>query len=118
IGVLQVTAALLLLFPRTAVLGAFVYFPIILNICLLSISVRFEGSFVSSPLMVFANLYLLGWYYHRWKFILPFGQSAVLPPPPKWKDLNPTFPTLFFAGVVGVVALVGLFAAFGYELMP
>lgn len=76
IGVMQVTAAILLLIPRTATLGAFIYFPIILNICILSLSVRFEGSLVSSPLMVLANLYLLCWDYHKWKLILPFYKQS------------------------------------------
>src|SRR4051812_163988 len=52
IGAMQVTAAILLLIPRTATLGAVIYFPIILNICILSFAVRFEGSLLSSPLMV------------------------------------------------------------------
>src|ERR1700712_5532080 len=52
IGVVQVTAAILLLIPRTATLGAVLYFPVILNICVLSFAVRFEGSILSSPLMV------------------------------------------------------------------
>ena len=72
IGILQVTAAILLLIPRTATLGAVIYFPIILNICILSLSVRFEGSLLSSPLMVLANLYLFCWDYDKLKFILPF----------------------------------------------
>lgn len=72
IGVVQLMAAVLLLIPRTATLGAVIYFPIILNICILSLSVRFDGSFVSSPLMVLANIYLLCWYYDRLKYILPF----------------------------------------------
>jgi uncharacterized membrane protein YphA (DoxX/SURF4 family) len=71
IGILQVTAAILLLIPRTATLGAVIYFPIILNICILSLALRFEGSFISSPLMVLGNLYLLCWDYHKLKFILP-----------------------------------------------
>jgi hypothetical protein len=33
IGVSQLTAALLSLIPRTTLLGAIIYFPIILNIC-------------------------------------------------------------------------------------
>lgn len=74
IGVLQVTAALLLLIPRTATLGALLYFPIILNICILSLAVRFEGSFVSSPLMVLANLYLLCWDYDKLKYIFPWNK--------------------------------------------
>jgi len=58
IGVMQVTAAILLLIPRTTLLGAIIYFPIILNICILSLAVRFDGSLVSSPLMVMACLIL------------------------------------------------------------
>jgi uncharacterized membrane protein YphA (DoxX/SURF4 family) len=72
IGILQVIAAILLLVPRTATLGALVYFPIILNIWILSWAVRFEGSFVSAPLMVLANLYLLCWDYDKLKFIFPW----------------------------------------------
>src|SRR6476661_3084956 len=36
IGIVQVTAAILLLIPRTVTLGTFLYFPIILNICILT----------------------------------------------------------------------------------
>jgi uncharacterized membrane protein YphA (DoxX/SURF4 family) len=77
IGVLQVVAAILLLIPRTATLGAVIYFPIILNICILSFAVRFEGSLVSSTLMVLANLYLLCWDYDKLKFILPFKKNKI-----------------------------------------
>ncbi len=72
IGVLQVTAAVLLLIPRTATLGALLYFPIILNIWILTLAVRFEGSWLSAPLMVLANLYLLCWDYHKLKYIFPW----------------------------------------------
>ena len=77
IGLLQVTAAILLLIPRTATLGALIYFPIILNICILSMAVRFEGSWVSAPLMVLANLYLLCWDYHKLKFIFPWEKQKL-----------------------------------------
>jgi uncharacterized membrane protein YphA (DoxX/SURF4 family) len=59
LGVVQVVAAILLLIPRTVALGSIIYFPIIANICVLSIALRFEGSIVTSPLMVLANLFLL-----------------------------------------------------------
>jgi uncharacterized membrane protein YphA (DoxX/SURF4 family) len=77
IGVLQVTAAILLIFPRTALLGALIYFPIILNICILTFAVRFEGSWLSSPLMVLANLYLLCWNYDKLKYIFPWEQKRL-----------------------------------------
>lgn len=76
IGVVQVAAAILLLIPRTATLGAFLYFPIILNICILTFATRFEGSLFTAPLMTLANLYLLCWNYEKWKYILSFNRLA------------------------------------------
>src|SRR5215213_7953332 len=76
IGVVQIAAAMMLLIPRTATLGAFLYFPIILNICILTYAVRFDGSLFTAPLMVLANLYILGWNYEKWKYILPFNRPA------------------------------------------
>ena len=75
IGILQVTAAILLLVPRTATLGALIYFPIILNICILSLAIRFEGSLLTAPLMVLANLYLLCWDYDKLKYIFPWEKQ-------------------------------------------
>jgi uncharacterized membrane protein YphA (DoxX/SURF4 family) len=77
IGIVQVLAAILLLIPRTALLGALIYFPIILNICILSYAVRFEGSWVTSPLMVLGNLYLLCWNYDKLKYIFPWEKQNV-----------------------------------------
>ena len=73
IGVAQVLAAIFLIIPRTVTLGAFIYFPIILNIWVLTEATRFDGSMFTAPLMTFANLFLLGWNYEKWKFILPFN---------------------------------------------
>ena len=55
IGVFQVIAGILLIIPRTVLLGALIYFPIILNICILSFALRFDGSFVTAPLMEMAD---------------------------------------------------------------
>ncbi len=74
IGVVQAVAAIMLLIPRTVTLGAFLYFPVILNICILTYAVRFDGSLFTAPLMTMANLYLLGWNYEKWKYILPFNR--------------------------------------------
>lgn len=104
IGVAQITAALLLLFRRTALLGAVLYFPIILNIFLLSVAVRFDGSLVSSPLMVLANLYLLCWDYDRIKPILPVKQ----PKAPAQQPMYNRFPSLFFAGVFATIITVAV----------
>jgi uncharacterized membrane protein YphA (DoxX/SURF4 family) len=118
IGVLQVTAALLLLIPRTATLGALIYFPIILNICILSIAVRFEGSLLSSPLMVLGNLYLLCWDYHKLKFLFPFQHTAANRALEKQLRPSSRFPTRFFAGVAATVMLVALLVVFGFGIKP
>jgi hypothetical protein len=76
IGVTQLLAAIFLLIPRTVTLGAFLYFPVILNITILTYATRFDGSLFTAPLMTLANLYLLGWNYEKWKYILPFNRLA------------------------------------------
>jgi hypothetical protein len=73
IGVAQLVAAVFLLIPRTVTLGAFLYFPVILNITVLTYATRFDGSLFTAPLMTLANLYILGWNYEKWKYILPFN---------------------------------------------
>ncbi|PHR91433.1 MAG: hypothetical protein COA80_15105 [Leeuwenhoekiella sp.] len=75
IGIAQILAGILLVIRHTALLGALLYFPIIVNIWVLSWAVRFEGSLVTSTLMVLANLYILLYNYDRLKFILPFGEK-------------------------------------------
>jgi uncharacterized membrane protein YphA (DoxX/SURF4 family) len=117
IGILQMTAAVLLLIPRTATLGAVLYFPIILNICILSLAVCFEGSLISSPLMVLSNLFLLCWDYDKLKYILPFKHAAI-PPAPVRQVIDKKFPTLFFVGVAATVILVVVVLINAYTLMP
>ncbi len=98
IGVVQIAAAVMLLIPRTVTLGAFLYFPVILNICILTYAVRFDGSLFTAPLMVLANLYVLGWNYEKWKYILPFNRPADDGDVTKQKSLESYFPTEESAG--------------------
>ncbi|MBS7566495.1 DoxX family protein [Mucilaginibacter sp. Bleaf8] len=118
IGIAQVTAAVLLLIPRTATLGALLYFPIILNICILSLAVRFDGSLLSSPLMVLANLYLLCWDYDKLKPILPFSKPAIQNNLPRQNEMDNKFPTKFFAGVAATVILLALIIFNMYDIRP
>jgi uncharacterized membrane protein YphA (DoxX/SURF4 family) len=76
LGWMQVIAAILLLIPRTSTLGAVLFFPIVINICLITISMRFGGTWAITSMMVLANLYLLCWDYDKLKFILPFAQKS------------------------------------------
>ncbi len=118
IGIAQLTAAILLIIPRTVTLGAVLYFPIILNICILSFAVRFDGSHVTAPLMVLANMYVLFWNYDRLKFILPFKKipdQLLVEPPKKYSN---KFPTLFFIGVAAALGISVLYFVYGHEVMP
>jgi hypothetical protein len=71
IGWAQVAASLLLLVPRTAPLGAMLYFPIALNVALVTIGVGFSGTPIVTVLMALGALYLVCWEYDRWRALLP-----------------------------------------------
>lgn len=118
IGIAQVTAGILLLIPQTVTLGALIYFPIILNIWILSYAVRFEGSDVTSPLMTLAVLYLLAWNYDKLKYIIPSNKEAQQVTIRRPKKYETKFPFLFFGLVSMTVVVVVLFALFGYEVRP
>jgi uncharacterized membrane protein YphA (DoxX/SURF4 family) len=113
IGVGQLMAALLLLIPGTALLGAIVYFPIILNICVLTYAVRFEGTRIAT-LMLLANLFLLVWDYRRLKHIVPFGRRD--------EDHHivetSQFPLVFFACVFAAAASVIVINQFLFDIRP
>lgn len=70
IGWGQLIAAILLLFPRTAHLGALMFLPIIINIAVLTNSVGFVGTRYITMLMAIAAIYLVCWDYDRWKTLL------------------------------------------------
>ncbi len=117
IGVAQLITALLLLIPRTALLGAIMYFPLILNICILAYATRFEGTRITT-LMLLANFYLLCWDYERIKYILPFKPSNTEIYTTKKKALSNRFPLVFFLGVLATVFSVIAINHFLYEIRP
>ena len=114
LGVGQLVTALLLLIPRTALLGAMLYFPMILNICVLTYAVRFEGTRIAT-LMLLANLFLLVWDYDRLRHVLPFrptdADHHVL-------DKNSKFPAWFFVCVFAAAASVIVINHFLYDIRP
>src|SRR5262245_46329088 len=112
IGVGQLIAAVLLLIPRTALLGAIFYFPIMLNICVLTYSVRFEGTRIAT-LMLLANMFLLAWDYPRLKSILPFSRHS----DPQVVESR-KFPVLFFAFVFAMSVSVIVINMFVFDIRP
>ena len=117
IGISQLVIALLLLIPRTALLGALMYFPIILNICILAYAVRFEGTRITT-LMVLANLYLLCWDYNRIKYILPFKPVKEDDYAARKKPLSNKFPLSFFGCVFAMIVAVIVINQFMYDIRP
>lgn len=118
VGIMQVLAAILLLIPRTVTIGAFIYLPIIINICILSLSVRFDGSQITSPLMTCAVLFILSWDYHKFRNIFPFNHSTSKLELPAKDELTKKFPFKFFAGVFAVILLVIFHTRLFYEILP
>jgi hypothetical protein len=102
IGWGQMIAAILLLFPRTAHLGALMFLPIIVNIAVLTASVGFRGTWVITILMSLAGTYLVAWEYDRLKPVLFRTRELGTRPLPYQFVAIP----LFFA--LGGVAMAGL----------
>lgn len=107
IGWAQLIAAILLLFPRTAHLGALLFLPIIANIAVLTSSVGFVGTNYITASMLLATIYLVCWDYERIKPIF-FSQGKIKSDFPKLEFL--WLPALFTAGGA---ALAIFFVTFG-----
>lgn len=116
IGIVQIITAILLLIPATSLLGALMYFPIILNICVLTYATRFDGTRVVT-MMLLANLFLLVWDYDRLKYILPFKQLKAAPPVLQ-KPLGKRLRIIFFGGCFAIVAFIIMGTFYLYEIVP
>ncbi|XXF76346.1 hypothetical protein P2318_25255 [Myxococcaceae bacterium GXIMD 01537] len=105
LGLGQVAAALLLLLPRTATLGALFYFPIILNIFVITVTLGFRGTPVITGMMLLACLYLLCWDYPRLKGVLfdatPASAPLTRPPVAGWLTLTVALGCQGAMGVLG-----------------
>lgn len=116
IGVVQVVTALFLLIPRTSLLGALMYFPIILNICVLTYATRFAGTRLNT-MMLLASLFLLLWNYDRLKHILPIEPYKPAVPIVK-RPLGNRLRLLFFWGSFLALVIVIVGTSYLYEIGP
>lgn len=116
IGITQVVTALLVLIPRTALLGALMYFCIIVNIGVLTYATRFHGTRIVT-IMILACLYLLLWDYDRIKHILPFKQPHSTPHIIK-KPLGKRLRIVFFGGCITAIAVIVIGTSYLYEIVP
>jgi hypothetical protein len=67
LGWSQLVAGVLVLIPRTALLGAVLFFPIVVNIFVITISLHFKGTPLITGPMVLACFFLLCWDYPKLK---------------------------------------------------
>ena len=116
IGITQIIIAILLLIPRTSLLGALMYFPIIVNICVLTYATRFDGT-RGVTMMVLASLFLLIWDYDRLKHILLFEQPKTDPHVLK-KPLGKRLRFIFFGGCFAALAFIIIGTFYLYEIAP
>jgi len=116
IGIAQIITGILLLIPRTSLLGALMYFSIMVNICVLTYATRFDGT-RGVTMMVLASLFLLIWDYDRLKHILPFKQPKTDPHVLK-KPLGKRLRIIFFGGSVAVLAFIIIGTFYLYEIVP
>jgi len=116
IGIVQIITAILLLIPRTSLLGALMYFPVIVNICVLTYATRFDGTRIVT-IMVLASLFLLIWDYDRLKHILPFKQPKT-DSPVLQKPLGKRLRIIFFGGCIAVLAIIITGTFYLYEIVP
>jgi hypothetical protein len=116
IGIAQVIIAILLLIPRTSLLGALMYFPVIINICVLTYATRFDGTRLNT-MAVLGCLFLLVWDYDRIKHILPFKQPKT-DPPVFQKPLGMRLRIIFFGAVFVVLAIIIVGTFYLYEIVP
>ena len=75
IGISQLLSPFLLMTQRFATLGAVVFFPIILNIFIITTSYDFQGTTYITALMLLANIALLVWDWPKLKILLNFPMN-------------------------------------------
>ncbi|MBS1545002.1 MAG: DoxX family protein [Bacteroidetes bacterium] len=88
LGGAQLTAALLLMTQRFASAGNLIFFPLSLNIFLITWSVGFKGTVYITGLMLMASLGLLLWDYPKWRSMLATDNSISTWDMENWPTYN------------------------------
>ena len=116
IGIAQIIVAILILIPRTSFLGVLMYFPIIVNICVLTYATRFAGTRANTMLLL-ACLFLLIWNYDRLKYLLSYQRPRIEPPELK-KPLGIRLRIIFFGGSIAILAFIIIGTFYLWEIGP
>ncbi len=91
IGFMQIFAAFLLITQYFTTLGALIYFPMILSICLITIGLHFTGTWLITSLMLLACLLLLAWDYHKLKYLFYPDNFKLTTPGKHYPTTNKTW---------------------------
>jgi hypothetical protein len=83
LGLTQVVAGVLILFPRAAHLRAAIFLGIITNIFVITLSMDFRGTPVVTGLMLLAVIYLCAWDFHRFRPLLTLSAFSEPVPAPR-----------------------------------
>ncbi len=116
IGIVQIFIAILILIPRSSFLGVLMYFPVIVNICVLTYATRFAGTRANTMLLL-ACLFLLTWNYDRLKYLLSFRQRKIEPPVLK-RPLGIRLRIIFFGGSIAILAFIIIGTFYLWEIGP
>mgnify|MGYP000134843799 CR=1 FL=1 len=116
IGIAQIIIAILILIPRTSFLGVLMYFPMIVNICVLTYATRFSGTRANTMLFL-ACLFLLIWNYDRLKYLLPYKQPKIEPPVLK-KPFGVRLRIIFFGSSIALLGFIIMGTFYLWEIVP
>ena len=110
LGLTQVAAGLLVLSNRTATVGAMLFFAVMLNVFVITVSYDFHLTPLVTGLMLLATLYLLLWDYDRLRAVFGLGveHGATTAPMPRQR-LSGTFERgVYVAGLVFGLGFFGV----------
>lgn len=110
VGVVQVIAGILLLFPVTTALGTMLYLPIIFNIFFITVALNFKGTWLIACLMLLANIYLFCWEFDKWQALIPGFESNRSEIETKHLSF---LPTTVASGLSGLFVFGLIFTVFG-----
>lgn len=109
LGWAQFTSGALLMSQRFSTIGAMVFFPVILNVCLITNSIDFgSGTPVITTLMLAGTMFLLLWDYKKWIILFYYDHHIKLDLTQHPKDRFMTDPVWTVAGVAFVLLTVAV----------
>jgi hypothetical protein len=116
----EATIGALLLTRPFATLGAIMLVPLVLNILMVTVSMRWRGTPVVLSGFLLMNLYLLAYDFHRWKSVIGMAPPPADPPSPGRRRAvaisAACVPALLVAPIIFPASPTGAYIAAGVAL--